>query len=205
VSFSSDFDPVTQAPIQFDFDASDFRLLEPGSTLFKLAVKGSAKSSPSPLQMLQTPMPQRKLYKNRMLVNPRGGKVIAGKTLCRLPGPHFRDGVPLISKRFCSHRYTMVSVLMERLITVASLARHVEVVVGAASMERHMDVILRGAATGAAQGVAQGVADIKLCNRLIQCLEHHLQELICPRPRYWLRCQCVILPMPSMPMPSISP
>ena len=43
MSFTSDFDPITQAPIQIDFEASDFRLLEPGETLFKLAAKAKCK------------------------------------------------------------------------------------------------------------------------------------------------------------------
>ena len=43
MSFTSDFDPITQAPIQLDFESSDFRLLEPGETLFKLAAKARCK------------------------------------------------------------------------------------------------------------------------------------------------------------------
>jgi hypothetical protein len=43
VSFTSDFDPITQATIQLDFESSDFRLLEPGETLFKLAAKARCK------------------------------------------------------------------------------------------------------------------------------------------------------------------
>ena len=43
MAFTSDFDPITQAPIQMDFEASDFRVLEPGETLFKLAAKAKCK------------------------------------------------------------------------------------------------------------------------------------------------------------------
>jgi hypothetical protein len=43
VAFKSDFDPITQAPIQLDFEASDFRLMEPGETIFKLGAKAKCK------------------------------------------------------------------------------------------------------------------------------------------------------------------
>ena len=43
VQFDSDFDPVTQGPISMSFSAGDFRILEPGETLFKLAAKTKCK------------------------------------------------------------------------------------------------------------------------------------------------------------------
>jgi len=39
VSFSSSLDPLTNNPISFSFDSSDFAPLPPGSSLFKLAAK----------------------------------------------------------------------------------------------------------------------------------------------------------------------
>jgi hypothetical protein len=42
VNFHSDLDPVTKAPIDISFHASDFRMLEPGTSISKLAVKTRA-------------------------------------------------------------------------------------------------------------------------------------------------------------------
>lgn len=43
MTFQSAEDPVTKAPIAFTFDSSDFRMLEPGEQLFKLAAKKRVK------------------------------------------------------------------------------------------------------------------------------------------------------------------
>ena len=67
MSFTSDFDPITHAPIQMDFEASDFRVLEPGETLFKLAAKAKCKELTESLaDAADSDAPA----ETRMLVNP---------------------------------------------------------------------------------------------------------------------------------------
>jgi hypothetical protein len=43
LTFQCKEDPVTKSPISLEFESSDFKMLEPGDSLFKLAVKKRTK------------------------------------------------------------------------------------------------------------------------------------------------------------------
>lgn len=43
MTFKSAHDPVTNSPIAFTFESSDFRMIDPGEQLFKLAAKKRTK------------------------------------------------------------------------------------------------------------------------------------------------------------------